>query len=95
VADTYNTNLLAAGTTDAQQLLLSLPVIVTNTLDGYDGLVVDQRAIVSATGQVEVATSVDTYFDSDSVGLRATSRTAHGVSRPNQLGHLLITGGGS
>ena len=33
----------------------------------YSGVVVDQRAVVSAVGQVKVATSEHRYFSSDSV----------------------------
>ena len=76
-------------------MLLSLPVIVDPAVPDYSGVVVDQRAIVSAVGQVKVATSEHQYFSSDSVLLRATWRFGHVVVRPNRLGLFTISGGGS
>ena len=58
-ATASNVSLLGAGTTDARQLLLSLPVIVSNAIDDHAGLVIDRTAIVSAVGSVQVATSTD------------------------------------
>ena len=55
--NTFNSSLLGAGTTDAVPTLLSLPVIVDPAVPDYSGVVVDQRAVVSAVGQVKVATS--------------------------------------
>jgi hypothetical protein len=57
--ETYNSTLLGAGTTDAQQLLLSLPVIVDKAVPDFTGIVVDRNAVVSAVGTPQVATSVD------------------------------------
>jgi HK97 family phage major capsid protein len=91
----YNSTLLGAGTTDAQALLLSLPVVVNVALPAYSGLVIDRNAIVSAVGQVNIATSSDVYFDSDSVGLRATWRVGHAVVRPNRCGKFTVAGSGS
>ena len=59
------------------------------------GVVVDQRAVVTATGQVKVATSEHQYFSSDSVLLRATWRFGHVVVRANRIGPFTIFGGGS
>ena len=67
-----NQSLIEAGVTDAVPMLLSLPVIVDPAVPDYSGVVVDQRAVVSAVGQVKVATSEHQYFSSDSVLLRAT-----------------------
>jgi hypothetical protein len=41
-------------------------------MTNYSGLVIDRSAIVSAVGSVLIATSEHQYFDSDSVGVRAT-----------------------
>jgi HK97 family phage major capsid protein len=86
---------LGAGTSDAQQLLLSLPVIVNNAIDDHASLVIDSRAVVSAVGTVQVATSTDAYFAADSVGYRVTWRIGHAVPRPNRLGkfNVAATGG--
>jgi HK97 family phage major capsid protein len=70
--NTFNSSLLGADTTDAAPMLLSLPVIVDPAVPDYSGVVVDQRAVVSAVGQVKMATSQHQYFSCDSVMLRAT-----------------------
>jgi HK97 family phage major capsid protein len=90
-----NESLIGAGTTDAQQLLLSLPVLVNVALPDYTGLVVDARAIVSAVGAVSIATSSDAYFAADSIGLRATWRIGHAVVRADRIGTFTVSGGGS
>ena len=74
---------------------MSLPVIVDPAVPDYSGVVVDQRAVVSAAGQVKVATFEHQYFSSDSVLLRATWRFGHIVVRPNRLGVFTVGGGGS
>lgn len=95
VANAYNQNLLGAGTTDAQQLLLSLPVIVNPAVPDYTGLVIDRNAIVSAVGPVKVANSEHAAFVADSVLLRATWRFGHAVVRPDRLGTFTIAAAGS
>jgi HK97 family phage major capsid protein len=91
----YNSTLLGAGTNDAQQLLLSLPVVVNVALPAYSGLVIDRSAVVSAYGNLIVNTSLDQYFSSDSVGIRATWRIGHNVVRPERIGTFTIAGPGS
>lgn len=95
VADSYNQNLLGAGTSDAQQLLLSLPVIVNPAVPDYTGVVVDRTAVVSAVGPVKVANSEHAVFASDSVLLRATWRFGQAVVRPERLGTFTIATAGS
>ena len=92
-ADTYNQSLIGAGTTDAREMLLSLPVLVNVAIPVNAGLVLDQSAIVSAVGAVNVSTSEHTYFTSDSVCLRCTWRFGHTVPRPNRLGKFVIGDG--
>jgi HK97 family phage major capsid protein len=74
----FNSSLISAGTTDATQMLLSLPVIVNREVPAYTGLVIDRRAVVSAVSPVSVAADTSVYFTSDSVALRAV---AHRVQR--------------
>ena len=76
-------------------MLLSVPVVVDRAVPDYSGVVIDRNAIVSAVGQVMVATSAHQYFSSDSVLLRATWRTGHQVVRPERIGVFTIAGGGS
>lgn len=52
----FNSSLLGAGTTEAKPMLLSFPVIVDPAAPDSSRVVVEQSAVVSATGQVKVAT---------------------------------------
>ena len=90
-----NESLLGAGTTDAAQMLLSLPVLVNVALPDFTGLVVDKNAVVSAVGPVRVASSEHQYFSSDSIALRATWRFGHTVVRPERIGVFTIGDTGS
>ncbi len=90
-ATANNVSLLGAGTSDAQQLLLGLPVLVNNAIDDSAGLVIDKAAVVSAVGSVQVATSSDVYFTADSIGYRVTWRLGHTVPRPNRIGKFTVT----
>lgn len=94
-AETFNSSLLGAGTTDAREMLLSLPVLVNVAMPQGTGLVIDQSAVISATGQVNVATSQDLYFDSDSIALRCTWRIGHTVPRPERIAKFTIGETGS
>ena len=90
-----NLSLLGAGTTDAQALLLSLPVIVNVAVPQGVGFVIDRNAIMSAVGPLKVATSDDYYFDSDGVAVRCTWRLGHAVVRPERIGTFTIGDTGS
>jgi hypothetical protein len=96
VGASYNQSLLGAGTTDAVERLLSLPVLVNRAVPDYTGVVVDRNAVVSAVGPVMVATSEHQYFPSDSVALRATWRFGHVVvDIQNALTALPTVGSGN
>ncbi|XTP33130.1 phage major capsid protein [Mycobacterium sp. TJFP1] len=88
-----NSSLIGAGTTDAQQLLLSLPVLVNVAMPPYTGMVLDRSAIVSAYGTVNVANSEHQYFSSDSVACRCTFRMGQNVVRPNRIARFIIGSG--
>lgn len=90
-----NSCLIGAGTTDAAQLLLSLPVLVNVAVPPLTGYVIDKGAVVSAYGAVNVNTSDHQFFTSDSVAVRCTWRVGHNVVRPNRIGTFTIAGGGS
>lgn len=83
-ADT-NSSLIGAGTNDAQQLLLSLPVLVNVAVPVNTGFVLDQSSIVAAYGTISVATSEHQYVSSDSVAVRCTWGIGHNVVRPAGL----------
>lgn len=91
----YNSSLLGAGTTDAVPMLLSLPVLVNRWAPAFSGIVIDRNAVVSAVGQVKIATSEHQYFSSDSIAVRATWRIGWNVVRPNRIGKFTITQPGS
>ncbi|OCB41043.1 major capsid protein [Mycobacterium malmoense] len=87
----YNSSLLGAGTSDVQPYLLDLPVIVDPAVPTGDGLVVDKTAVVSAVGQVMVATSDQFYFNSDSIGIRCTWRFGQNVVKPDRIAKFTVT----
>ena len=78
-ADGYNTSLLGAGTTDAVPMVLSLPVIVNVAVAGYEGLVIDRSAVVSAVEDQYLAYKFGPPSEACSL---ATSSTISGMS-PN------------
>lgn len=84
-------NLLGAGTADAVRTLLDVPVLVTPAMTADTLLVVDKSAVVSAVGEVRVATSEHAYFGSDSVGVRVTWRFGQNVVAPDRIVKLTVT----
>lgn len=87
----YNAALLGAGTDTTARRLLSLPVIVSPAMTTLTGLVVDKSAIVSAVGQVQVASSEHVYFNSDGIALRATWRFGANVVHPDRIGSFVVS----
>ena len=85
--------LLGAGAGASQTSLLGLPVAVSPAVPAFNGMVIDKGAIVSAAGKVQVASSDDVYFSSDSVGLRVTFRFGATVVRPERLGVFTVANG--
>lgn len=83
-------NLLGAGTQDATAALLGLPVSVDSAVPAGTGFIYDRSAIVSAVGPVEVATSDDVYFTSDSVAVRCVFRFGALLVRPDRVGTFEI-----
>jgi len=86
IGDDFNASLLGAGTEDAAQRLLGIPAIVTPALATGKGLVLDKTAIMSAVGDLAVATSEHFYFGSDNVALRCTWRFGQNLVKPNRIG---------
>ncbi|MDJ0099911.1 phage major capsid protein [Gordonia alkanivorans] len=81
-----NQSLIGAGTTAAQKMLLSLPVLVNSAVPTASGLVIDKTQVIAALGPVNVATSDQAYFASDSVGVRVTFRFGFALPRPERIG---------
>lgn len=92
-ADGSHESLLGAGTDNAERRLLDLPVLVSSAVPPGGGLVIDQTAIVSAVGDVQVATSDQAYFSSDSIGVRCTWRFGANVVHPERIGRFTVDAG--
>ncbi|MGQ9349725.1 phage major capsid protein [Mycolicibacterium gilvum] len=88
--DTYNSSLLGAGTSDAQALLLSLPILRSRFIPAHSGMVVDRNAIAAAAGTVRVAQSEHALFANDAVQIRATWRIGWKPVRADRLGRFTI-----
>lgn len=86
-----NQTLLGAGTSDAEKRLLGVPVLTSPAVGSGRLIVIDRTAVVSAVGQVQVATSEHTYFSSDSIALRCTWRFGQNLVRPNRIAELTVT----
>ena len=89
-SDDSNVNLLGAGTTDAQRLLLGVPVLVSPSVPSGTGLLLDKGAIVSAVSPVRVAQSEHAFFSADSTALRVTWRIGAEVMRPERVGTFTV-----
>ena len=87
----YNSALLGTGATDAQPFLIGLPVIVSSAAPADSGVVIDSTAVVSAVGQVQVATSEHAFFSSDTIAVRCTWRFGANVVKPNRIGKFTVT----
>lgn len=85
-----NVSLIGAGVTDALPMLFNLPVIVTPAMPTNSLALLDQTAIVSAVGTLEVAVSQDYYFNRDAVAARCTWRFGAQLMRPNRCAVLNI-----
>lgn len=85
-----NASLLGAGTNDAERRLLDLPVLVSPAISAGSGVIIDKSATIAAAGDILVAASEHAYFETDSIGLRATWRIGWNVVRPDRLGAFTI-----
>lgn len=80
-----NESLLGAGTEDADKRILNTLVQTSNAVPSGTIALLDRSAIVSAAGQVQVATSEHAYFGSDSIALRVTFRFGQNLVRPKRI----------
>lgn len=69
-----NVGLIGAGVEAAERRLLGVPVLVSSAMTAKTILALDKDAVLSASGELQVAVSEDAYFGSDSVGVRVTWR---------------------
>ena len=90
-----NVSLVGAGVEAATRTLLSVPVLVSNSMPDGSFLVLDRTAVLSVYGDVQLATSTDYYFGSDSVALRATFRFGQKIADTGRVVKLTIVPEGS
>ncbi|MEK0225662.1 phage major capsid protein [Bifidobacterium mongoliense] len=83
---------LGSPTQQSSRTLFGLPVHVTASIAEGHALVVDSREIVAAVGPIQLTSSSDAAFNSDSVLHRATWRIGWSVVHPERLAKLTITG---
>lgn len=82
--------LLGAGTTDVERRLLGVPVLTSGAIPTGGIIILDRTAIVSAVGDVQIATSDQRYFETDSIGVRATWRFGANLVRPERVVNLTV-----
>lgn len=82
--------LLGAGTDAAERRVLSMAVITSSGMPPGNLLVLDQRAVVSAVGDVQLATSDQRFFESDSIAVRVTWRLGWSIMSPARIRRLTI-----
>lgn len=90
-----NMSLVGAGVEAAQRTLLGVPVAVSNSMPDYGLLVLDSNSVLSAYGNVQLATSTDAFFAEDAVGLRATFRFGAKIADTSRVVKLTVTPAGS
>lgn len=93
-ADNSNVSLVGAGTTAPSRTLVSVPVLVSNSVPDGTMLVLDRSTILSVYGSVMLATSQEFYFDSDSIGVRATWRFNQKIANPDRVIKLTVASPG-
>lgn len=64
-------------------------------LDRPEMLVLDRNSVLSVYGDVQIATSTDFYFGSDSTALRAVFRFGQKIADPARVVSLTVAGAGS
>ena len=89
-SDDSNVSILGAGTTDAQRVLLGVPVLVSPAVPSGSGLLLDRGAIVSAVSPIRVAQSEHAFFTADSTAMRVTWRIGAEVMRPERVGTFSV-----
>ena len=94
-ADNSNMTLVGAGNSAPNRTLLSVPVLVSNSLSDTTMLVLDRNTILSVYGAVQLATSTDYYFGPDNVALRATFRFGQKIADTARVVELTVAGAGS
>jgi HK97 family phage major capsid protein len=69
-----NASLVGADVESVARQSLGIEVIVSAAITANQVLVLDRSAVLSARGNIQLATSTDAFFASDSMGIRVTRR---------------------
>lgn len=85
-----NSSLLGAGTEDMGKSLFGVPVVTSPAVAEDELIVIDPSAIPSAVSPVEVASSDQVLFHSDSIALRVIFRLGWAVMHPKRLGKVTV-----
>ena len=70
-------------------------MLVSNSVPDGTMLVLDKSTILSVYGSIQLATSTDFYFDSDSIGVRATWRFGQKIANSDRVIKLTVASAGS
>ena len=76
-----------------QPQLFGLPVRINAQCPANEIYIIDRDEIISAVGDVLTDVSRERYFDSDSVGIRATFRYGFGLLHANRIAKTTISTG--
>lgn len=82
---------LGSGTEEAPRRLLGRPVLVSGAAPDNAVLGIDKSSVISAYGDVEIATSEHAAFSRQGVAIRASWRIGHGVIRPKRLVKVTVS----
>lgn len=85
-----NLPLLGAPSEQTGRQLFGVPLIVDQAMAAGTVLIVDSSNIISAAGTVQVSTSDDYYFNSQSRALRVSFRFGFKALKPNRIAKLSV-----
>lgn len=66
------------------------PIIASHAAPSGTLVVIDSTAVVSAVGKMQVQSSDQVFFSSDSIGIRCTWRFGRNFVRPNRVAKLTV-----
>lgn len=75
----------------AEKRLFGVPVVVSSQMPAGTVLVVDKSDVLSAGGQLNLATSSDFYFSRDSIAYRVTWRMGWAPIHPGRVAKVAVT----
>lgn len=85
-----NMPLIGTAAQNLERNLFGCNVYVSSDMPADTLLVADRRAVISVTGGVELTTSSDVFFDSDTIARRLVWRIGWDIVHPERVGKLTI-----